>query len=155
MAHNEPYSPPRCPTLVRLTPNGPTLSICTVYQLLVRFNFPVPPLLITDPCALLSLLYRATCSIQSRICVPDDAPTTDTIVPYAYTPPSLPTGQIISTGSTHATTVKLRACKHCIPNDAHGGRNRLRCISPHQPMAWGLYPTTPRSRHFQQAECIL
>ena len=41
MAPNEPYNPPRCPTLVRLTPSGLTLNICTVYQPLVRLNSPL------------------------------------------------------------------------------------------------------------------
>jgi len=78
-----------------------------------------------DSCSPFSLLYRATRSGESRLCVPDDAPTTDSILPDVYAPPSLLTGEITNIQFTHATAIELRACQHCLPNDSHGRRYRL------------------------------
>jgi hypothetical protein len=59
-----------------------------------RFLSPVSRYLIMDSCSPFSLLYRATCPGGSRICVADDAATTNTIVPDVRPTPPLPTGEI-------------------------------------------------------------
>jgi len=49
---------------------------------------------IMDSCSSFSLLYRATCSGRSRICVADDASTTNSVVPDVCPPPSLLTDEV-------------------------------------------------------------
>lgn len=78
-----------------------------------------------NPCSPFSSLYRATRPGESRICVADDAPTTDTIVPDVYPPPSLPANEITDIQLPHATVVELCACQHRFPNDTYGSRYGL------------------------------
>jgi hypothetical protein len=123
MGPSEPSNPPRCPPPARLTLSG--LNIYTVYLPLVRFPTLIFHYPIMDPCSPFSPLYRATRSGESRICVADDAPTTDTIVPDVYPPPSLPASEITNIWFPHATAVELRACQHCFPNDVYCSRYGL------------------------------
>ena len=110
MGLNELCSPLRCPIPAQLIPSEPILNIFTAYQPRVRITSPDPRYLIIDSRFPSSLLYRASCSAESRLCLADDAPASDTVVPDVCTPSSLLAAKITYVQFTHATAVKLRAC---------------------------------------------
>lgn len=122
---NELYSLLRCPTPVQSTPNNLTLNIYMVFRLQVRFPPPASCYLIMDSCSPFSLLYRATRSGESRICVTDDAPTADSIIPDVRPPSSIPAGEITDIQFTHAASLELCASQHCFPTNVYAGRYRL------------------------------